>query len=147
MIVVRVGPQDFDAGVELEALGALGGGGVASFVGHVRGEGGLVSLTLEHHPAMTERMLRDIAAAAAARWDLLGATVVHRVGRLAAGERIVFVGTAAPHRAAALEACACLMDGLKTDAPFWKKEAFADGAARWVAARGEDASARERWGS
>lgn len=145
MIAVDVDEADFDCGALLDALGALGGGGVASFVGHVRGQGGLVALTLEHHPAMTVPALREIAAAAATRWELLGVTLVHRVGRLGAGERIVFVGTAARHRAAALEACAYLIDRLKTDAPFWKKEEFARGRARWVEARGEDVEASARW--
>lgn len=143
---VSVQPEDFDPGRELEALGALGSGGVASFVGHVRGDGGLTALTLEHYPAMTEQALRTLAEEAAARWSLDGVALIHRFGRLEPGARIVFVATAARHRSAALEACAYLIDRLKTDAPFWKKESFADGREGWVEARTSDEKAAARWG-
>jgi molybdopterin synthase catalytic subunit len=86
-----------------------------------------------------------LADQAAARWQLGGLIIIHRVGRLIPGERIVLVATASPHRAAALEACAFLIDRLKTDAPFWKKECFADGEERWVDARESDSAAAERW--
>ena len=145
MIAVRVQDGPFDPGAELDRLEALGGGGVASFTGIVRGEGDLVSLTLDHYPAMTERAMRAVADNAAARWPLLGLTVIHRHGELRPGERIVFVGTAARHRAAALESCAFLIDWLKTKAPFWKRERFADGSTNWVEPRAIDDEAAARW--
>src|SRR6185436_12537647 len=106
MINVRVQSDAFDPGAELERLEALRVGAVASFTGLVRGDGGLIAMTLEHYPAMTEPALRAIAEQAASRWPLAGAILIHRHGRLTPGERIVFVGTASSHRAAALEACA-----------------------------------------
>lgn len=145
MIEARLQHEPFDAGVELARLAALGGGGVASFSGIVRGDGGLVELFLDHHPVMTLATLRGMVADAGARWALLGAIVIHRVGALAPGEGIVFVGTASAHRAAALEACAALIDLLKTRAPFWKRERFADGTARWIEPSGEDDLAAARW--
>jgi len=143
--MIRVQPDDFDPGTELARLEALNVGAVASFTGLVRGDGGLVAMTLEHYPAMTEAALRAIADEAARRWPLAGLTVIHRHGRLVPGDRIVFVGTASSHRAAALESCAFLIDWLKTDAPFWKREQWADGSSRWVEARSEDDAAKERW--
>ena len=145
MITVRVQAGRFDPGEELDRLEALGGGGVANFTGIVRGDGGLTELLLEHHPGMSERTMRAIADEAARRWPLLGLTVIHRYGPLAVNERIVFVGTAARHRGAALEACAFLIDWLKTRAPFWKRESFADGTSRWVEPRTADDAAAERW--
>ena len=145
MIEVRVIEADFDIGGESDRLIADGIGGIAAFVGIVRGGGGLVSLTLDHYPAMTERVLRALADQAAARWAVDAITIIHRVGTLYPGERIVFVGTASPHRGAALEACAYLIDRLKIDAPFWKRETFADGRAGWVEARQDDAGAAARW--
>jgi len=145
MIDVRVQPGDIDVAAELARLEASGGGAVASFTGLVRGDGGLTELLLEAYPGMTETALRGIAEQAAARWPLSALTVVHRHGPLAPGARIVFVGTASRHRAAALESCAFLIDWLKTGAPFWKRESFADGTSRWVEARGEDDAAAARW--
>lgn len=144
---IAVQPEDFDAAAELAALAALGGGGVASFIGIVRGEGGLVALELEHYPAMTEPQVDRIVDQALERWPLLGVTVIHRVGRLEPGARIVFVGTASRHRTAALESCAFLIDWLKSHAPFWKKEYFADGEGRWVVARAEDEAKAAGWQS
>ncbi|HEY0315595.1 MAG TPA: molybdenum cofactor biosynthesis protein MoaE [Sphingomonas sp.] len=149
-LFVAVGEADFDVGAELARLEALGGGGVASFTGVVRGGVGLENralsaLRLEAYPGMTQRALEEIAAAAAARWSLLGLTLIHRHGTLAVGERIVLAATAAPHRRAALEACAFLIDRAKTTAPFWKQEIFADGTARWVEARIEDDVAAADW--
>jgi molybdopterin synthase catalytic subunit len=95
---------------------------------------------------MTEAMMRRIAEEAAARWPLLGVTLVHRHGRLSPGDRIVLAAAASRHRAAALEATAFLIDWLKTRAPFWKKEYFDDGSSRWVEARAEDDRAAARWG-
>ncbi len=146
MIRVRVTEAPFDAGAEQAALAATGAGGIASFTGVVRGDGGLVELFLEHHPGLTERLLGAMAARAAERWDLLGATVLHRVGALAPGDPIVLVATAARHRGAALDACAALIDWLKTEAPFWKRERCADGRTAWVEARDVDAAAAARWG-
>lgn len=144
-IRVSVDAADIDVGAELARLEALGGGGVASFTGVVRGGGGLTALELEHHPGITLAMMTRIAAEAAARWPLLGVTAIHRHGRLAPGDRIVLVAAASPHRAAALEATAFLIDWLKTRAPFWKKEHFADGSSRWVEARAADDEAAARW--
>ena len=148
---VSVQQQDFDVGAEIAALGAAGSevGAVASFVGLVRGsgEGSAVSgMTLEHYPGMTGRALEGIVTAALGRWPLLGVRVIHRVGPLRTGERIVFVGVASAHRGAASEACEYIMDYLKTRAPFWKRETTPDGA-RWVDARESDDSAAARWGA
>ena len=146
MITVRVQAQDFDPGVEIAALhtGRSDIGAVASFTGLVRADGGLTALTLEHYPAMTGKALAEIAAEAEARWPLQGGVVIHRHGRLHPGDRIVLVATASEHRAAAFEACAFLMDWLKTKAPFWKREEF-DGEDRWIEAKAEDDVAAERW--
>jgi molybdopterin synthase catalytic subunit len=146
MICVRIEPDDFDAGAELAALGTDGVGGIASFIGVVRGGEGLVSLTLEHYPAMTQRALDMLAEQAMARWQLEGVTLLHRVGVMVPGDRIVLVGVASAHRAAALEACAFLIDAVKTRAPFWKRERFADGRDVWVDARSSDDEAAARWG-
>jgi molybdopterin synthase catalytic subunit len=140
-----VGEADFDPARELALLEATGGGAVASFTGLVRDDGGLDALRLDHYPAMTERQLAAIMAQAAERWPLLGITLIHRVGHLRVGERIVFVGTASRHRAAALEACAFLIDWLKVAAPFWKREQRTDGSARWVEARAADEAQAARW--
>lgn len=144
---VSIQTEDFDTGAEMAALEALGGGGVATFTGVVRGEDGLVALQLDHYPAMTQGQIEGIVAEAQARWPLLGVRVIHRVGRLEPGARIVFVGTVSRHRAAALESCAFLIDWLKSHAPFWKKEHFADGASRWVEARAEDDERAAAWKS
>ncbi len=145
MIRVSVQTEDFDAGAETALLGADGAGAIASFVGLVRGDGGLIEMTLEHYPAMTQRALEQLAEDAAARWDLAGITLIHRVGALMPGAQIVFVATASRHRADALEATAFLIDQLKTQAPFWKKERFADGRSGWVDTRESDAAAAARW--
>lgn len=144
---VAIQAEDFDVGGELAALEALGGGGVASFTGVVRGGDGLVALELEQYPAMTQAQVGRIVDEAMGRWPLLGVSVIHRFGRLEPGARIVFVGTAARHRTAALESCAFLIDWMKSDAPFWKKEHFAGGATQWVAARDEDALKAQGWDS
>lgn len=141
---VSIQAEDFDPAAELAALEAWGGGGVASFTGIVRGEGGLIALELEHYPAMTTAQVERIVEEAAGRWPLLGVRVIHRFGRLEPGERIVFVGTASRHRTAALEACAFLIDWLKSQAPFWKKEHFAD-RTQWVEARAEDDARAQSW--
>jgi molybdopterin synthase catalytic subunit len=142
---VKIQAETFNVGTELARLEALGGGAVASFTGLVRGDGGLNELTLEHYPGMTEAALQGLADIAMSRWALAGVTIIHRVGAMAPSERIVFVGTASPHRAAALEACGFLIDRLKTDAPFWKQERFADGRSQWVEPRDSDDAAAARW--
>jgi len=149
MASIRVTTEDFDVGAESAALLAdrQGAGGLASFVGIVRSDAArpITALTLEHYPGMTERALARIAAEAQARFALLGCTIIHRTGTLRPGEQIVLVLTAAAHRAAALEACAFLIDWLKTQAPFWKKEHWPDGTESWVEARADDDAAASRW--
>ena len=144
---IRVQEAPFDLGAESAALsqGRTDIGGLASFVGLCRADDGLAALVLEHYPGMTERALAKIAAEAWARWPLTGCTVIHRVGRLVPGAPIVLVLTASAHRAAALESCAFLIDWLKTSAPFWKREEFADGRERWVEAKASDDAAAARW--
>lgn len=164
---VSVQTADFDAGAEMTTLsaGCDDVGAVASFVGLVRADGGnnpkvgagetatnakntvseaVAAMTLEHYPGMTERALADIVAEAKTRWPLQAVRVIHRVGRLLPGERIVFVGVAAGHRGDAFAACEFIMDYLKTRAPFWKKEETPQGA-RWVDARDSDDAAAARW--
>jgi len=150
-VVVRVQAAAFDVGQEIAALlaGRTDIGGVGCFVGTVRDTAGgraIAAMTLEHYPGMTERALAAIVDTAMARWPLLGCTLIHRVGRLRPGEAIVLVLAASPHRQAALDATAFLIDWLKIRAPFWKKEAFADGGEGWVDAREHDATAASRWG-
>lgn len=142
---VSIQTQDFDVAAQLDALEALGGGGVACFTGVVRSEDGLIALELEQYPAMTQAQVGRIVEQAWERWPLLGASVIHRFGRLEPGARIVFVGTASRHRTAALESCAFLIDWLKSEAPFWKKEYFADGATGWVEAREDDVAKAKAW--
>ncbi|HZF76335.1 MAG TPA: molybdenum cofactor biosynthesis protein MoaE [Acetobacteraceae bacterium] len=146
---IRVQEAPFDLATEVAALtGGRGDvGGLASFLGVCRGDGGLAAMTLEHYPGMTERAIARIAEEAEARWPLLGVTVIHRVGRLMPGEPIVLVLTASAHRAAALDSCAFLIDWLKTRATFWKREEFADGTSRWVEAKESDDAAAARWGA
>ena len=148
-MTVRITTEDFDAGREIAALRGNDRrvGAVASFIGTVRdvNEGEPVSaMTLEHYPGMTEKKLAEIEAEARGRWPLDACLIIHRYGRLEPGERIVMVATASAHRSAALEACAFLIDWLKTRAPFWKLEETAAGA-NWVAAREGDDAAAARW--
>lgn len=144
MIAISVQQQPFSVEEALAPLEALGGGAVASFLGLVRGDGGIERLTLEHYPGMTEAALRRLAEEATARWSLLGATIIHRVGPMAPGERIVLAAAAAPHRHDALQACAYLIDRLKTEAPFWKRETRS-GEDSWVEPRASDDEAAARW--
>jgi molybdopterin synthase catalytic subunit len=146
---VRVQQADFDTGRELETLtrGRVDVGAVASFVGLVRdaNDGHAIrGMTLEHYPGMTEKALEAIVAEAHGRWDLLDTLVIHRVGALAPGERIVLVGVASAHRGEAFAACEFIMDYLKTRAPFWKREDTPEGS-RWVDARASDDAAAGRW--
>lgn len=146
MIATRVQPQAFDSAAEVAALsaGRTDVGAVVGFTGIVRADDGLVALTLEHYPAMTERALSAVAAEAAARWPLTGGTVIHRVGRLLPGEAIVLVAVASAHRGAAFAGAEFLIDWLKTRAPFWKREEIG-GTARWVTAKVSDHAAAARW--
>ncbi len=144
-LVVRVCGEDFDPGTELAVLEALGGGGVASFTGLVRDDGGLEALQLEHYPGMTQMQIEAVVDDAAARWPLLGVTVIHRFGTLPVASRIVFVGTASSHRVAALESCAFLIDWLKVSAPFWKQTIRRDGGREWVEAQDADDVRAAAW--
>jgi molybdopterin synthase catalytic subunit len=144
MIRVVVSSEDFDVGAELATLGAHGA--IASFIGHVRADDGVETLFLDHHPTMTRTALDALAATAMTRWPLAAVTLVHRVGALAAGDRIVLVAAASAHREAALAATAFLIDRLKTDVPLWKKEVLATGTARWVEPRAGDVSRADGWG-
>jgi molybdopterin synthase catalytic subunit len=154
---VSVQEADFNPGAEIAALSAGRDevGAVASFVGLVRadkaaqkvsaGETAIVqAMTLEHYPGMTEKALDAIIAEARERWDIFGVRVIHRVGRLLPGDRIVLVAVASAHRGEAFAACEFIMDYLKTRAPFWKKEETPAGG-RWVDARETDDQAAGRW--
>ncbi len=146
---IAVQPEDFDAGREIAAVRAGNPkvGAVASFVGVVRdvNDGsGVATMTLEHYPGMTEKALKGIVDEAAGRWEVLDCTVIHRVGRLAPTDQIVLVVVASGHRGDAFAACEFIMDYLKTQAPFWKKEATPDGE-RWVEAKESDDAAAGRW--
>ena len=146
---VRVQTGDFDLGLEVARLreGDARVGAVVAFVGTVRdlNDGAQVAaMELEHYPGMTEKALDDIAAQAAARWPLFATLVIHRVGPLLPLDQIVLVAVTAAHRGDAFAACEFIMDYLKTEAPFWKKEKTALGE-HWVEARESDDQARERW--
>jgi molybdopterin synthase catalytic subunit len=147
---IRIQHEDFDIAAELAALtdGRHDVGGIGAFVGTVRDVSGgrrITAMTLEHYPAMTEQAMAAIAGEAERRWSLLGCTLIHRVGELLPGANIVLVLAAAAHRQAALDATGFLIDWLKTRAPFWKKERFADGDEAWVDARAADDAATARW--
>jgi molybdopterin synthase catalytic subunit len=149
MPIVRVQAEDFDTGRELEALtrGRVDVGALASFVGLVRDANDgrpIAGMTLEHYPGMTEKALEEICREAQSRWDLIETLVVHRVGPLVPGDRIVLVGVSSAHRGDAFAACEFIMDYLKTRAPFWKREETPEGP-RWVEARASDDHAADRW--
>lgn len=148
-MTVRVQTEDFDAGAEINRLrkARRDVGAVVSFIGQVRdiNEGDVVSqLTLEHYPGMTEKSLDAIAAQAKARWNIMDVLIIHRVGTLQPCDQIVMVAVSGAHRGEAFAACEYVMDYLKTEAPFWKKEAT-PGGERWVEARTSDDDAKERW--
>lgn len=147
-ITIQTAP--FDLGAEEAALRAQAGdaGALVAFQGMVRGHDAAIPLTalfLEHYPGVTDAEIRRIAEDAAARWPLTAVRVIHRVGSLMPGEGIVLVLVASGHRVAAFDAAAFLMDYLKTEAPFWKREHFANGSSRWVDAKASDDDAVARW--
>jgi molybdopterin synthase catalytic subunit len=138
---VSVQREDFDLGAEVRAISRKSNiGAVASFVGLVRD----VRMTLEHYPGMTENAIRKIVDQAGRRWQVMDCTVIHRYGELEPNDQIVMVAVASAHRGDAFQACEYIMDYLKTQAPFWKKEHRAAGAT-WVEARASDDEAAERW--
>ncbi len=154
MARISVQEDDFNVAAEIARLtnARIDIGGLGCFIGIVRAdkthegpERALRALTLEHYPSMTMRAIGRIADEAERRWDLLGCTIVHRVGRMLPGENIVLVLTAAAHRQAALDATAFLIDWLKTKAPFWKREEFQNGEGVWVEAKETDDAAAARW--
>ncbi|CCE02337.1 molybdenum cofactor biosynthesis protein MoaE [Bradyrhizobium sp. STM 3809] len=149
IVTVRVQREDFDTAAEIAALshGRTDIGAVVSFSGLCRGNDHAVpiaALTLEHYPGMAEAEIMRHAEQAMARWPLQGLTVIHRFGRITPGENIVLVVTASSHRQAAFEAAEFLMDYLKTNAPFWKREETDDGGS-WVEAKSHDDAAAARW--
>jgi molybdopterin synthase catalytic subunit len=152
-IAISIQIADFDAGVELARLRADDPqvGAACCFVGAVRdrhaggAEAEVQALELEHYPGMTERAIRTMAEQALQRFALRGVRVIHRIGRLALQDQIVLVAVTAMHRGAAFQGCEFLIDYLKTQAPFWKKESTSQGA-RWVEARADDDAALARWG-
>jgi len=144
---IRVQQQDFDPGAEIDAMGDAATGALVSFVGIARdfSDGFPVEqITLEHYPGMTERSLQEIVEQALARWDLIQVRVIHRFGELHPGDRIVLVAVASTHRDEAFAACRFIVDFLKTQAPFWKRESGSRGS-RWVEARDSDERARQDW--
>lgn len=146
---VRIQPEDFDLGAEILQLraGQPQVGAIVSFTGTVRdmNEGASVTeMTLEHYPGMTENALESIVSQARMRWDIIDALVIHRIGPLKPLEQIVLVAVTSKHRGEAFAACEFIMDYLKTQAPFWKKEQTPDGA-RWVDARVADDEALAKW--
>jgi molybdopterin synthase catalytic subunit len=146
---VSVQEERFELGVEAEAFTQANkiSGAIVTFTGVVRDadQGGLVAMEIEHYPGMTLKALTEIAQTAMDRWSLGDALVIHRYGRLAPGEQIMMVATAARHRKDAFKAAEYLMDYLKSRAPFWKKEILKDGAEDWVASKDEDETALTRW--
>jgi len=150
-MTVRVQTEDFDAGFEINQLRSARKdvGAVVSFIGQVRdvNEGDEVSqLTLEHYPGMTEKSLEAIINQAKSRWNIMDVLIIHRVGTLQPCDQIVLVAVSGGHRGEAFAACEFVMDYLKTEAPFWKKEATPSGE-RWIEAKTSDDDAKKRWNS
>jgi molybdopterin synthase catalytic subunit len=141
-VKISIQEQDFDLTTEVDALRKSNPkvGAVASFIGQVRD----VVMTLEHYPGMTERSIGKIVEEACSRWQVMDSTVIHRYGELQPTDQIVLVAVASAHRGDAFAACEFIMDYLKTQAPFWKKEQTTEGP-RWVEARASDDQAAERW--
>jgi len=149
-IIIRLQQADFDVNAEIGALSGGRGdiGAVVSFSGICRrgeGDDAIAALTLEHYPGMAEAEIGRHVADAIARWPLSGVTVIHRYGRILPGENIVLVVTASAHRQAAFAGAEFLMDYLKANAPFWKREERAEGEAHWVEAHRRDDAALTRW--
>lgn len=150
--MVRVQTEDFDVGLEISRMRQAhqGIGAVVNFVGQVRdvNDGDAVTqLTLEHYPGMTEKALQAIADQAQSRWNVAEVLIIHRIGTLNPNDQIVLVAVSSAHRGEAFQACEFVMDYLKTDAPFWKKEVLRSGESRWVEARHTDDEAKARWQS
>ena len=144
-MLIRIQPEPFDLARLLAGFGA-GAGAVVTFSGLVRDDTGQMSaLELEHYPGMTEKAVTDIATRASERWNLIDLMVIHRFGRIAVGQPIMAVATAARHRAEAFSAAEYLMDYLKSRAPFWKREIGPNGPGHWVEARDTDEDALARW--
>ena len=149
-MIIRIQAADFDiAAVSRELLaGRSDVGAIASFIGLVRDieSDPLQQMTLEHYPGMTEKALQGIAEKAQARWQVADLAIIHRIGALKPADQIVMVSVLSAHRGDAFAACEFIMDYLKTDAPFWKKETSEQGS-KWVEARKSDLSAQKKWGS
>ena len=147
-MIIRVQTEDFDlSAVNRELMGERSDvGAIASFIGLVRDLSGdpLETMTLEHYPGMTEKALQTIADQACERWQVLDLAVIHRVGPLRPSDQIVLVTVLSAHRGDAFDACQFIMDYLKTDAPFWKKETSGKGD-NWVQSRDSDQAARAKW--
>ena len=147
--VIRIQQQDFDVAEEYARLSQGGNtGAVVTFVGRVRTEDNgrdIASLTLEHYPGMTEKTLQAVADQAHSRWSLSRISIIHRVGKLNAGEQIVFIGVSSAHRAAAFAACEFLIDILKTNAMLWKKQTDTAGISQWLEQKNSDAERGAKW--
>ena len=148
--MIRVQTEDFDVGLEIQQLRLAQPniGAVVSFVGQVRdmNEGDAITeLTLEHYPGMTEKALDAIVTQAKTRWDIIDVLIIHRIGQLKPQDQIVLVAASSAHRGEAFKACEFVMDYLKTEAPFWKKEVMPSGESRWVEAKDKDEDAKHRW--
>ena len=149
-MIIRIQNEDFDiAALNRELLAERNNvGAIASFIGLVRDleDDSLRQMTLEHYPGMTEKALQDIAEKARERWKIIDLGIIHRIGALAPADQIVLVSVLSAHRADAFEACEFIMDYLKTDAPFWKKEVSGQGS-KWVESRKSDIFAQKKWDS
>lgn len=132
MIDLRIQASDFDPGRQLARLEELHAGGVAALTGLLEAGSEVTAIFVDHYPALAKAELARIADEAQAQWPLAGMILIHRHGRLAPNERILFAGAASSERNAAIEACAFLAEALRTRAPFWRKDLFADGTGRWV---------------
>jgi molybdopterin synthase catalytic subunit len=146
---VTVEQADFDIAQLQQSLlqGNAAEGAIATFTGYVRSDqasGSVSAMELEHYPGMTEKCIQAIMDKAAQRWPILGAKVVHRVGRLLPGDQIVWVGVSSAHRAAAFSACEFIMDYLKAEAPLWKKE-HSEAGGNWIDAKDSDSGRAKRW--
>jgi molybdopterin synthase catalytic subunit len=147
--MISIQTDDFDAGAEYEALRGTGPGtgAIVTFSGLVRDSGdlsGVTGLFLEHYPGMTEQVIQGLIDEAGRRWDVQRARVIHRIGRLALADQIVFVGVCSAHRGDAFAACEFVMDALKTSAPFWKKEITREGE-HWVEQKESDVARSRNW--